>query len=770
MRNRRKSIIKHTRFARSGRRIFSAAVACAAILFISAAIDALTLPSQGYIVYVLSDGSIYRRMLNEAQPVKIVNQGYSPSINPKNGGLILFIENSGSGRRAVLTDVNGASRRVVGTAILSGMSNATWTDRGDRFTFSYSSKWAIMDTLGNYADIPVPAQMVEMNPPNEISCSSDPKKHLMSAQGFSAFDIRGNLIHWDMTAAGQNAQFGHIDQDNPASGIPQSSQLAPAWYNNGCYNTFSPNGEAYAHHSGGHGTVTIHNLTTKSDGTICAGDSYNLSEYRTSSQDYSSYGIAWSNEYQWMVVRSEKDHSWNIVHLPPFGSTTAPDNPAYVTFQSYGNDPLYRGVIDMWVGPFTTTTMAAAPVISSTATAVPDSVVVTIASSDAQASMYYTLDGSDPTQQSTRYSQPFGLHIAADSVVVKARAYKTGAEPSSVTRHVAYVIDADAITRIRYYPRTGWASRMVGGIFEGSNGDKDAGPYSAIYTISSQPADGQWTEAAVPATTNTAYRFVRYRAGGNCNVAEIEFYRGAAKAAGTPIGTPGAWTSGMDYTRAWDGDVATFFDYLQTNGGYTGLDLDSTADPSPQITILSPVAGTIYHLGDTMKIRWTYSPGSAVRVMCSRNGGQAYQFEVPPVNCGADGSGSFAWILTASDTAMVSAQAKVAVADYSDPNIRGISGAFTIGRPGATAGNRASLPPAGEGFVIWGNSITFNKAAGGPIPLVTITGVNGRSHEPRMVRAGSLARWDLGKLVPGMYVINIQTPEKTFTRRIAVQK
>jgi len=734
-------------------------------------LHALTLPSQGYIVYTLSDGAMYRRMLGDSQGAKIINAGKSPNINPKNGGIIVYVE---SGNRAILTDPDGLSHRAIG-GTYSGMSGVYWTDRGDRFTFMYGShQWGIMDTLGNFKQIPVPPRVVIAYCADYscyVTCSSDPKKQFETTDpvregGLSFPIIRGNLVMFNCQP---RVQLAHIDQDHPENGIPQSSQVAPGNGLNGCFGTLSPNGEAYAHHSGGHGEVCIVSIGNQANGTICAGNAYSY-EVRSSSQDYSSYGIKWSNDFQWMVVRSEKDRSWNVVHLPPAGSTTPPDNPPYQVFQSYGTNQLYYGDIDMWVGPFTRANMAGPPVISSAATAAMDSVVITIAAADAQSTVYYTLNGVDPTQQSTRYAQPFGLHITADSVVVKARAFKAGVDPSSVTRYVAHAINGDAITAIRYYPRAEWASRMVGGIFEGSNGDKDAGPYSAIYTVSAQPANGQWTEVAVPAATNTAYRFVRYRAGGNCNVAEIEFYRGAVKITGTPFGTPGTWANGMDYTRAWDGDVTTFFDYSQTDGGYTGLDLDSSANPTPQITILSPVAGTVYHLGDTMKIRWTYSPGASVRVMCSNNNGRTYLFEVPPVNCSADGSGAYSWPLTSADTAMVSTQAKVAIVDYSDPNIRGISGAFTIGRPGATAGNRASPPPAGEGFVIWGNSITFNKAAGGPIPLVTITGANGRSYYPHATRGGASVHWDAGSLPAGVYAIKIRTPKTEITRRIAIER
>ena len=46
--------------------------------------------------------------------------------------------------------------------------------------------------------------------------------------------------------------------------------------------------------------------------------------------------------------------------------------------------------------------------------------------------------------------------------------------------------------KIRFHPRVEFGWRMVGGVFEGSNGNKDTGPYTPIYTITSTPSG--WTE------------------------------------------------------------------------------------------------------------------------------------------------------------------------------------------------------------------------------------------------------------------------------------
>ena len=78
------------------------------------------------------------------------------------------------------------------------------------------------------------------------------------------------------------------------------------------------------------------------------------------------------------------------------------------------------------------------------------------------------------------------------------------------------------ITKIRFVPRAGYASRMVGGKFQGSNISTSEG-FEDIYTISSEPEEGSFTEVNI--TSFNAYRYVRYLSpdNGNCNIAEAEF-------------------------------------------------------------------------------------------------------------------------------------------------------------------------------------------------------------------------------------------------------
>lgn len=84
---------------------------------------------------------------------------------------------------------------------------------------------------------------------------------------------------------------------------------------------------------------------------------------------------------------------------------------------------------------------------------------------------------------------------------------------------------ARVIGKIKYYPRANFASRMVGGKFQGSNTSSTSG-FVDLYTISSTPGTG-WNEISISNTT--AYRWVRYLSpdNGYANIAEMEFYQPA---------------------------------------------------------------------------------------------------------------------------------------------------------------------------------------------------------------------------------------------------
>jgi Fibronectin type III domain len=132
------------------------------------------------------------------------------------------------------------------------------------------------------------------------------------------------------------------------------------------------------------------------------------------------------------------------------------------------------------------------------------------------------------------------------------------------------------VDKIRFYPRLNWTARMVGGVFEGTNGNPVTGTYTNIYTIRTNPPPA-WSEVIVDLGN---FRYLRYRGpnGSYGNVAEIEFYRKGVKANGVGYGTPGSWNNnGNSFGRALDGNVNTRFDGPTANGAYVGID---TAAPT----------------------------------------------------------------------------------------------------------------------------------------------------------------------------------------------
>ena len=82
---------------------------------------------------------------------------------------------------------------------------------------------------------------------------------------------------------------------------------------------------------------------------------------------------------------------------------------------------------------------------------------------------------------------------------------------------------SNAIAQINYWPRSGWAGRMVGGVFQGDNNPTFPNPVT-LYTITTTPPDGALTSVSV--FNPTAFRYVRYLgpANGWCNVAELQFF------------------------------------------------------------------------------------------------------------------------------------------------------------------------------------------------------------------------------------------------------
>jgi hypothetical protein len=152
----------------------------------------------------------------------------------------------------------------------------------------------------------------------------------------------------------------------------------------------------------------------------------------------------------------------------------------------------------------------------------------------------------------------------------------TFAMPASAVAITANYSAVSATDEIRYYPRAGATAKMIGGVFEGTNGDPVTGPYTAIHTITTNPPVN-WTTVNVSLGN---YRYLRYLGpnGSYGNVAEIEFYRAGVKLTGMGFGTAGSWNNvGNTFAKALDGNVQTYFDGPVSDGNYVGIDAGNDA-------------------------------------------------------------------------------------------------------------------------------------------------------------------------------------------------
>lgn len=78
------------------------------------------------------------------------------------------------------------------------------------------------------------------------------------------------------------------------------------------------------------------------------------------------------------------------------------------------------------------------------------------------------------------------------------------------------------VVAFRFYPRSNYASRMVGGQLRGSN-DPTLATYDVLYNITAAPSATAYTTVTI--TSTKTYRYIYYySAAGFCNVAELVFY------------------------------------------------------------------------------------------------------------------------------------------------------------------------------------------------------------------------------------------------------
>ena len=125
---------------------------------------------------------------------------------------------------------------------------------------------------------------------------------------------------------------------------------------------------------------------------------------------------------------------------------------------------------------------------------------------------------------------------------------------------------SNVIGQINYWPRSGYAGRMLGGYFQGDNNAAFSNPATLFSIATTPPEGGIVTSQTI--TNAKAFRFVRYVGPGNgsCNVAELQFF------------SPNPPPAPFHLTNSWNGSQLTL---SWPNGGAL---LEATNATGPWIT------------------------------------------------------------------------------------------------------------------------------------------------------------------------------------------
>jgi hypothetical protein len=169
--------------------------------------------------------------------------------------------------------------------------------------------------------------------------------------------------------------------------------------------------------------------------------------------------------------------------------------------------------------------------------------------------------------------------------------------------------------------------RMHHGIFEGAN-QADFSDAKVLHDIAHIP---DIFYADVVLRTPASYRYARYKSpeGGHCNVSEIIFYgMEGEKLSGTSIGTPGAWIDANNTCdKAFDGNVSTFYDAIESSGAWTGLDFQEQKQIR-SIRYLPRTDGLIYDGHHYELFYWTKDGWTSLGKQTAANNG-SLQYRAP---------------------------------------------------------------------------------------------------------------------------------------------
>lgn len=196
----------------------------------------------------------------------------------------------------------------------------------------------------------------------------------------------------------------------------------------------------------------------------------------------------------------------------------------------------------------------------------------------------------------------FGTQVATSGGAIAVTHDKTGPvlPPPAVYFFdtTKYPSSPSAVTKVRIFPKIGCTTCLIGGQVQVSSVGSN-GPWTTIFNVPFQTA-GAWNDYTIPSSP-TDYRAIRYVGAylSHCGLAEIEFYKGGTKMAGTLFHDGGgAWEAGSwDYTKAFDGKTDTYY-YGRNLSGHVGMEVTcedvESVNPEDQVSEIvfpNPVSG-----------------------------------------------------------------------------------------------------------------------------------------------------------------------------------
>jgi uncharacterized delta-60 repeat protein len=207
---------------------------------------------------------------------------------------------------------------------------------------------------------------------------------------------------------------------------------------------------------------------------------------------------------------------------------------------------------------------------------------------------------------------------------------------------------AKTVTQIKFAPRSGFASRMVGGVFQYSTSPTFASGITTVYTITAAPASGVLTTVNISAPAERYWRYLG-PTNGYCDIAEFQLFGPAAattpppptQLTGTTYGTVGSYgnIAADTIVAATDGNLNTFFDAPQATGGNVGINLGSAKTVTqikfaPRSGFASRMVGGMFQVSTsptfasnvTTVYTITTAPASGVLTTVNLSLGAAYQY------------------------------------------------------------------------------------------------------------------------------------------------